>query len=30
MGGVLKQLAAGRTAEDVGQEMGMSKHTVCA
>jgi putative transposase len=28
--GALKQLEAGRTAEDVGREMGVSKHTIYA
>ena len=30
MAGALKQLGAGRTAEDVGREMGVSKHTLYA
>jgi len=28
--GALKQMEAGRTAEDVGRELGMSKHTIYA
>ncbi len=28
--GALKQLEAGRKAEDVGREMGVSKHTIYA
>ena len=28
--GALKQMEAGRTAEDVGREMGVSKHTIYA
>jgi putative transposase len=28
--GALKQLEAGRTAEDIGRELGVSKHTIYA
>lgn len=30
MVGALKQLKAGRKAEDVAREVGVSKHTICA